>query len=190
MCCVYLMNRPAAGLTVVFCGRWSGKPGPKSAAWRMPWQKSGNDDTGGVNPRLFPAGPRTEHKGSRRRLRFTRPCRAWPCGFSVMWPQRRVRAVPCLHLSRAGRDARVRFAAAVTRSLLPVCRDFPVVHPLRFRGLTLQLPPAVCVRLRLSLRPVHPRLIARLLWRHGTARCRGICEQRRKTSCNMRNLSL
>ncbi|EDS4008490.1 DUF1472 domain-containing protein, partial [Salmonella enterica subsp. enterica serovar Anatum] len=79
---------------------------------------------------------------------------------------------------------------AVTRSLLPVCRDFPVVHPLRFRGLTLQLPPAVCVRLRLPLRPVHPRLIARLLWRHGTARCRGICEQRRKTSCNMRNLSL
>ncbi len=36
MCCVYRMNRPAAGLTVVFCGRWSGKPGPKSAAWRMP----------------------------------------------------------------------------------------------------------------------------------------------------------
>ncbi|EFA2754507.1 DUF1472 domain-containing protein, partial [Escherichia coli] len=44
------------------------------------------DDDGGENPRLFPAGPRTEHKGSRRRLRFTRPCRAWPCGFSVMWP--------------------------------------------------------------------------------------------------------
>ncbi len=115
---------------------------------------------------------------------------AWPCGFSVMWPPCRVRAVPCLHLSRAGGDARIRFAAAVTRSLLPVCRDFPVVRPLRFRGLTLQLPSAVCVRLRLPLRPVHPRLIARLLWRHGTARCRGICEQRRKTSCNMRNLSL
>ncbi len=111
---------------------------------------------------------------------FTRPCRAWPCGVSTLWPQRCVRAVPCLHLSRAGGDARVRFAAAVTRSLLPVCRDFPVVHPLRFRGLTLQLPPAVCVRLRLPLRPVHPRLIARLLWRHGTARCRGICEQWRK----------
>ncbi|EPM9628161.1 hypothetical protein ACTT7G_003195, partial [Escherichia coli] len=30
-------------------------------------------------------------KGCRRRLRFTRPCGAWPCGFSVMWPQRRVR---------------------------------------------------------------------------------------------------
>ncbi|EFN8599875.1 DUF1472 domain-containing protein [Escherichia coli O79:H40] len=107
---------------------------------------------------------------------LTRPCGAWPCGFSALWPQRRVRAVPCLHLSRAGRDARVRFAAAVTRSLLPVCRDFPVVHPLRFRGLTLQLPPAVCVRLRLPLRPVHPRLIARLLWRHGTARCRRTCD--------------
>ncbi|EFA7689202.1 DUF1472 domain-containing protein, partial [Escherichia coli] len=49
----------------------------------MPWQKSGNDDDG---------GPRTEHKGNRRQLRFTRPCRAWPCGFSVMWPQRRVQA--------------------------------------------------------------------------------------------------
>ncbi|HAL7610920.1 TPA: DUF1472 domain-containing protein, partial [Escherichia coli] len=36
---------------------------------------------------------------------FTRPCGAWPCGFSALWPQRRVRAVPCLHLSRAGRDA-------------------------------------------------------------------------------------
>ncbi|EGE4583171.1 TPA: DUF1472 domain-containing protein [Escherichia coli O25b:H4-ST131] len=40
-------------------------------------------------------------KGCRRRLLFTRPCGAWPCGFSVMWPQRRVRAVPCLHLCRA-----------------------------------------------------------------------------------------
>ncbi len=46
--------------------------------------------------------------------------------------------------------------AAVTRSLLPVCRDFPVVHPLRFRGLTLQLPSAVRVRLRLPLRPCIP----------------------------------
>ncbi len=40
-----------------------------------------------------------------------------------MWPQRHVRAVPCFHLSRAGVDARVRFAAAVTRSLLPVILD-------------------------------------------------------------------
>ncbi|MBV6937931.1 DUF1472 domain-containing protein, partial [Escherichia coli] len=40
-------------------------------------------------------------KGCRRRLRFTRPCGAWPCGFSVMWPPCRVRAVPCLHRSRA-----------------------------------------------------------------------------------------
>ncbi|KAA0414521.1 DUF1472 domain-containing protein, partial [Salmonella enterica subsp. enterica serovar Typhimurium] len=103
-------------------------------------------------------------KGSRRRGGCSRPCRAWPCGFSVMWPQRRVRAVPCLHLSRAGVDARVRFAAAVTRSLLPVCRDFPVVHPLSFRGRPLQLPPAVCVRLRRPWRRVRPRLCARLCW--------------------------
>ncbi|EKG0944724.1 hypothetical protein O1O44_005062, partial [Shigella dysenteriae] len=47
MCCVYRMNRPAGGLTVVFCGRWSGKAGLKSAAWRMPSQKSGADDAGG-----------------------------------------------------------------------------------------------------------------------------------------------
>ncbi len=145
----------------------------------------------GVNPRLFPCrSPDRAQRKSPPAPALPGHAGAWPCGFSVMWPPCRVRAVPCLHLSRAGRDARVRFAAAVTRSLLPVCRDFPVVHPLRFRGLTLQLPPAVCVRLRLPLRPVHPRLIARLLWRHGTARCRGICEQRRNTSCNMRNLSL
>ncbi len=52
MCCIYRMNRPAGGLTVVFCGRWSGKPGPKFAAWRMPWQKSGADD-GGEIPAFF-----------------------------------------------------------------------------------------------------------------------------------------
>ncbi|RWT35692.1 DUF1472 domain-containing protein, partial [Klebsiella michiganensis] len=40
-----------------------------------------------------------------------------------------------------------------TRSFLPVSRDFPVVRPLRIHGLTLQLPSAVCVRLRLPLRP-------------------------------------
>ncbi len=31
----------------------------------------------------FPAGPRTEHKGSRRRLRFTRPCRHGLVGFQL-----------------------------------------------------------------------------------------------------------
>lgn len=110
----------------------------------------------------IPEDQRTESGISSAAVRKSPPAplypamRAWPYGFSVMWPQRRVRAVPCLHLSRAGVDARVRFAAAVTRSLLPVCRDFPVVHPLRFRGLTLQLPSAVCVRLRLPLRPCIP----------------------------------
>ena len=54
----------------------------------------------------------------------------------------RERVVPCLHLSRAAGNSRVRFAAAVTRSLLPVCRDLTVVRPLRIHGLTLQLPAA------------------------------------------------
>ncbi|EDT4893876.1 DUF1472 domain-containing protein, partial [Salmonella enterica subsp. enterica serovar Sandiego] len=51
--------------------------------------------------------------------------------------------MPCIHRSRAGVDARVRFAAAVTRSFLPVSRALPVVRPLRFRVLTLQFPSAV-----------------------------------------------
>ncbi|EFP4243747.1 TPA: hypothetical protein J9599_003883, partial [Escherichia coli] len=62
MCCVYLMNRPVAGLTGIFCGRWSWKPGLKSAAWRMHWRKSGNDDAGGEKSPPFPAGPRKEQK--------------------------------------------------------------------------------------------------------------------------------
>lgn len=34
----------------------------KSAAWRMHWRKSGNDDAGGEKSPPFPAGPRTEQK--------------------------------------------------------------------------------------------------------------------------------
>ena len=34
----------------------------KSAAWRMPWQKSGNDDAGGEKSPPFPVGPRKEQK--------------------------------------------------------------------------------------------------------------------------------
>ena len=63
---------------------FSWRHGMKSAAWRMPWQKSGNDDDGGENPRLFPAGPRTEHKGSRRRLRFTRRVVCGLCRASIL----------------------------------------------------------------------------------------------------------
>ena len=32
---------------------FSWRHGMKSAAWRMPWQKSGNDDDGGENPAFF-----------------------------------------------------------------------------------------------------------------------------------------
>lgn len=62
----------------------------KSAAWRMPWQKSENDDVGGVNPRLFPAGFRTEHKGRRRRLRFYPAMRG-----IALWGVSYVAAVSC-----------------------------------------------------------------------------------------------
>lgn len=34
----------------------------KSAAWRMHWRKSGNDDAGGEKSPPFPAGPRKEQK--------------------------------------------------------------------------------------------------------------------------------
>ncbi|EQR53780.1 hypothetical protein G789_05081, partial [Escherichia coli HVH 130 (4-7036876)] len=54
----------------------------------------------GKNLRLFQPVP-----GKSKRMSPQAPLypamRAWPCGFSVMWPQRRVRAVPCLHRSRA-----------------------------------------------------------------------------------------
>ncbi len=188
MCCVYRMNRPAGGLTVVFCGRWSGKPGPKSAAWRMPWQKSGADD-GGKIP-TFSCRSRTEHKGRRRRLRFTRPCGAWPyggfqlCGLSAVCGLCRASILAGLALMQG--------YASPLRSPGP---SFP--SAVIFRSFAAQVsrphPATPASRVRqaaASLAPLHPRLFARLLWRHGTARCRGICEQRRKTSCNMRNLSL
>ena len=42
---------------------------------------------------------------------FTRPCGAWPCGFSGMKPSCRVRAVPCLHRSRASAGGMQRYAS-------------------------------------------------------------------------------
>ncbi|EFM6915737.1 DUF1472 domain-containing protein [Escherichia coli] len=96
-----------------------------------------------------------------------------------MWPQRRVRAVPCLHLSRAGGDARVK---CTRRSPGP---SFP--SAVIFRSFT---------RSDFAVSPSNSRqpcasgcgfpcalatLQARQRWRHGTARCRGICEQRRKS---------
>ncbi len=81
-------------------------------------------------------------------------------------PPCRVRAVPCLHLSRAGGDQGYAsplrspgpsFPSAVIfgRSPAQVSRSHPPT------------PVSRVLRLRLPLRPVHPRLIARLLW--GTA---------------------
>ncbi|MBS4664022.1 hypothetical protein H8J06_26440 [Klebsiella pneumoniae] len=53
------------------------------------------DGDGRASARFF------SDKGRRRRLRFYPAMRGMPCGFSALWPQRRVRAVPCLHRSRA-----------------------------------------------------------------------------------------
>ncbi len=88
-------------------------------ASRMPWQKSGNDDVGGVNPRLFPC------RSPDRAQRKSPPAPLYPAmqgmalWFSSYVASASSAGCPCLHLSRAGGDARVRFAAAVTRSLLP-----------------------------------------------------------------------
>ncbi|EBR7475718.1 DUF1472 domain-containing protein, partial [Salmonella enterica] len=82
-----------------------------------------------------------------------RPGVTWPGGFPLC--QSGVVCGRCRASIVVGLSSIQGFAgaAAVTRSFLHVSRDLPVVRPLRFRGLTLQLPSAVCVRLRLPLRP-------------------------------------
>ncbi len=74
----------------------------KSAAWRMPRQNPEMMTMAGKIP-AFSRSPDRD-KGSRRRLRFT-AMRSMALWGSVMWTSSRVRAVPCLHLSRAGVDA-------------------------------------------------------------------------------------
>ncbi len=56
MCCVYRMNRPAAGLTVMFCGRWSGKPGRNPQHGGCPGKNPEMMTLAGKSP-PFPAGP-------------------------------------------------------------------------------------------------------------------------------------
>ena len=69
--------------------------------------KSGNDDDGGENPRLFSC------RSPDRAQRKSPPAPLYPAmrsmalWGSVMWTSSRVRAVPCLHLSRAGVDVRI-----------------------------------------------------------------------------------
>ncbi len=77
--------------------------------------------------------------------------------------------------SRAGVDARVRFAAAVTRSLLPSAVIFRSFARSGFAASPCT--PASRVRqAAASLAPCASPPIARLLWRHGTARCRRTCD--------------
>ncbi len=147
--------------------RWSGKPGTKSAAWRMPWQKSGDDDAAGKISAFSSRSPERA-KRCRRRLSLPGQCGHGLvgfqlCGLSVVW--KLCRASIVAGLLRAGCKVAVNRCGHPVL-FLPVCRDFPVVHPLRFRGLTLQLPSAVRVRLRLPLRPCNPAGPAKMEARH------------------------
>ncbi len=134
--------------------------------------KVGADD-GGENPGFCRS--RTEHKGSRRRLRFTRPCRHRLVGFQLCG--RRVVCGRCRASILAGLAGMQGYASPLRSPgpSLPVCRDFPVVHPLQ---VSQSHPPTPASRVRqaaASLRLCIPALSPGL-WRHGTARCRGICE--------------
>ncbi|EGI24577.1 anti-restriction protein [Escherichia coli TA206] len=107
---------------------------------------------------------------------FTRPCGAWPCGFSGMNPPCRVRAVPCLHRSRASAGGMQRYASPL-RSPGP---SFP--SAVIFRSFTRSGFAASPCNSRQPCAsgcgfPCAPAsLQARQRWRHGTARCRGICD--------------
>ena len=146
----------------------------------MPRQKS--EMTMAGKSRLFPCRvPDRAHKGSRRRLQF------YPGhGEHGLWVSacghRVARAVPkCLHpAGLAGMQAALNGCGHPV--LLPVCRDFSVVHPLRFRGLNSPTPCQSCVLASFPCAPVHPSLALSPGFYGGTAPPgRGICEQRRKS---------
>ncbi|EER0880783.1 DUF1472 domain-containing protein [Escherichia coli] len=93
----------------------------------------------------------------------------------------RERAVPCLHFTRslripvfAGRHPR---PVAVFFMILAV---LPVVLSLRFRSIIVQNRFALYLRCGLGDAP-ESSVFAGLSCRHGTARCCGICKQRRKS---------
>lgn len=96
--------------------------------------------------------------------------------FSTLTVRCRVRAVPCIHCSRAAVDTTVRWRrcghpvlpsrqpCSSGRSSAQISRPHPPV------------PVFGCVRLRLSWRLCIPGFNTRLLWMHGTARCRRPCD--------------
>nr|MBA2161306.1 DUF1472 domain-containing protein [Salmonella enterica subsp. houtenae serovar 18:z36,z38:-] len=96
--------------------------------------------------------------------------------FSTLSVRCRVRAVPCIHRSRAVVDTRVRWR----RCGHPV---LPSRQPRSSGRSPAQVsrshPPAPVCRARqaaASLAPLYLRPIARLVWMHGTARCRRLCD--------------
>ncbi len=151
MCCVYRMNRPAAGLTVVFCGRWSGKPGRNPQHGGCPGKN--RDDMAGKIPAFSCRSPEEQKEvaaGSAYPAMQGMALWFQLCGLSVVCGLCRASILAGLALMQGYasplRSPGPSFPSAVIFRSLPA----------QFRGLTLQLPSAVCVRLRLPLRPASP----------------------------------
>lgn len=131
----------------------------------------------GGNPFFLSAGDTDAEKDVAGSAFMAAPSRrdvAW--WFSTLSVRCRVRAVPCIHRSRAVVDTRVRWR----RCGHPV---LPSSQPRSSGRSPAQVsqshPPAPVCRVRqaaASLAPLYLRPIARLVWMHGTARCRGICD--------------
>lgn len=136
--------------------------------------KSGRE---GGNPFFLSAGDTDAEKDVAGSAFMAAPSRrdvTW--WFSTLSVRCRVRAVPCIHRSRAVVDTRVRWR----RCGHPV---LPSRQPRSSGRSPAQVsrshPPAPVCRARqaaASLAPLYLRPIARLVWMHGTARCRGICD--------------
>lgn len=137
--------------------------------------KSGRE---GGNPFFYPPVTQKLKRMSPAPLLWRpRPCVTWPGGFPLC--QSGAVCGLCrasIVVGRSVGDTRVRWR----RCGHPV---LPSRQPRSSGRSTAQVsrspPSAPVCRARqaaASLAPLYPRLIARLVWMHGTARCRGICD--------------
>ncbi|ARB20105.1 hypothetical protein AM394_02090 [Klebsiella oxytoca] len=88
-----------------------------------------------------------------------------------------MRAVPCIHRSRAVVDTWVK---CTRRSSGPSYTSAAIFRSFDHSSFTVspfssRLP---CRQAAASFAPLYPRLIVRLVWMHGTARFREICDSR------------
>lgn len=131
----------------------------------------------GGNPFFLSAGDTDAEKDVAGSAFMAAPSRrdvAW--WFSTLSVRCRVRAVPCIHRSRAVVDTRVRWRRC-GHPVLPSCQ--PRSSGRSPAQVSQSHTPAPVCRVRqaaASLAPLYLRPIARLVWMHGTARCRGICD--------------